>query len=721
MKKILFLLLLITQISFAQFITQGGKYLKYNYRPSHESGMFMEFDADSAVSGAGMNCRDLSGNVNDLYSSGTPLVEYDSTIGHDVFSLDGNTTDRSMQVDLKDNLPPPVCMAMVLRVDSQDTYSYGWGEKTFLSGIGQYGYKIMLGWNDSTGVWLWMAGADWHAHIWIHVTYGWHIFVLKYIDNQSQGSCTPCNGTLPFWTPTCGHSQIWIDGVNVTAGNDMCGLAYTKKFYIGKTIGADCSTCERYKGKFPYLAGWRSDLSDAAIGRISVYLNDRFSINNGSNLIAIGDTICNGTVATLTATGNNTYTWSNSATGNSITVNPTTTTTYTVTGTIMGFTHTAQAICNVISISLIASTDSIIKGDTATLTASGGTTYTWSVGGSGSAITVSPTTNTTYTVTGTSLATNCTATAFVRMIPFVCTPDSQYCAAPCSNATTSATAGMDSYTWSNGATTQGITVSPTVNITYTVTGSFSGVTQTARSVITCTLPFSPATLTNVVAWWRADSLWNDTTIGGNANKVWVDITGNSGGVGRVYGLGAGGAIPSRVTNQLNGQSVIRFDGDDKLVGSSNMLNVGTGNVTILIVGKSTTNNGAFLAKLGSNPHYGIYYYSDGNLYYDYNDGSDRSAFGSHAYNSYEVVWAVTNRSVPSNYIYYNATQLDATACSASADVTNSNDFRIGSYNGARIFLTGDIAEIIITKSVLTATEKTNLDTYLYDRYGLNIE
>jgi len=122
-------------------------------------------------------------------------------------------------------------------------------------------------------------------------------------------------------------------------------------------------------------------------------------------------TICNGESTTLTATGAASYVWSNGSTGNSITVSPTTTTTFTATGTDSngctssgGTTITVNALPTV----EITGTLTYCVGNTTTLTATAGlSSYLWSTGATTQAINV---TAGSYTVTGTD-SNGCSATS----------------------------------------------------------------------------------------------------------------------------------------------------------------------------------------------------------------------------------------------------------------------------------------------------------------------
>jgi gliding motility-associated-like protein len=103
--------------------------------------------------------------------------------------------------------------------------------------------------------------------------------------------------------------------------------------------------------------------------------------------------ICLGQSTTLTANGGTSYLWSNGATTNSITVSPTSTTTYTVSAVNAGCTSPpAQVTVNVSQgpSVIITGTDSVCGGGSAVLTAAGGSTWSWSTGATTQSITLSP-------------------------------------------------------------------------------------------------------------------------------------------------------------------------------------------------------------------------------------------------------------------------------------------------------------------------------------------
>ncbi|MBK9741701.1 MAG: hypothetical protein IPO94_01505 [Saprospiraceae bacterium] len=170
-----------------------------------------------------------------------------------------------------------------------------------------------------------------------------------------------------------------------------------------------------------------------------------------------GDTeICTGASTTLTASGGTTYAWSNGATSSSITVSPTATTTYNVTVTDGNGCQASTSVTvtvNPLPTASISGDKEICTGTSTRLTASGGTSYTWSTGATTYWIDVNPTATTTYNVTvtdGNGCQASTSVTVTVHPFPTASiSGDTEIC----NGATTRLTAsGGTAYLWSNGAT-----------------------------------------------------------------------------------------------------------------------------------------------------------------------------------------------------------------------------------------------------------------------------
>jgi hypothetical protein len=198
--------------------------------------------------------------------------------------------------------------------------------------------------------------------------------------------------------------------------------------------------------------------------------------------------ICIGNSATLTVSGGSAYLWSTGSSSASVTVSPTSTTTYSVTVTDSKGCSAVASISvavNTLPPAAITGPTSVCKGQSVELTASGGVQYLWNNGSTTTSISVSPTENTSFSVTVTD-QNGCTAVAntLVSVLPDISvhiTGGGPICVGESSTLTAS---GGGSYVWSTGATTASITVSPQTTTTYsvTVTGT-SGCSGTASTTV----------------------------------------------------------------------------------------------------------------------------------------------------------------------------------------------------------------------------------------------
>ncbi|MCW3070487.1 MAG: hypothetical protein JWO44_377 [Bacteroidetes bacterium] len=214
------------------------------------------------------------------------------------------------------------------------------------------------------------------------------------------------------------------------------------------------------------------------------------TVNPPPTITVNNPTICPSQTATLTAAGGTTYSWSNGATGNPITVSPAVTTSYTVTGTTGGCSGTAVSTVTIGgSMSVTVNSPTICAGQTANLVAGGATTYSWTAGATSTGANTAnaaPMATTSYTVTGTSGGCTGTAISTVTVTPLPTVTVSS--PAICNGSTATMTAsGATGYTWSAGATSTGVSTAdatPSTTTSYTVTGTQTGCSNTAVSTVT---------------------------------------------------------------------------------------------------------------------------------------------------------------------------------------------------------------------------------------------
>lgn len=235
------------------------------------------------------------------------------------------------------------------------------------------------------------------------------------------------------------------------------------------------------------------------------------TVNQQPTLTVNNIAICTGSSATLTANpsiGGGTFDWSTSGeTTQSILVNPTSTTTYTVNYAVNGCPSVpASATVTVNPIPTISvNNETICSGNSTLLIAtpsSGGGTYLWSPNGqTTSTITVNPTSTTTYSVVYT--LNGCSSppssgTVTVTPTPTVSVNNESICEG--NSATLGATPSFSggSFIWSpGGETTSAITVSPTSTMTYTVNYTLNGCTSPVASGIVTVNPIPTVAVNNI--------------------------------------------------------------------------------------------------------------------------------------------------------------------------------------------------------------------------------
>lgn len=188
--------------------------------------------------------------------------------------------------------------------------------------------------------------------------------------------------------------------------------------------------------------------------------------------------ICLGESSTISVSSSGTYNWSNGlGTGATKTVSPTTNTTYQIIGTDNnGCKDTLNlnvTVNNLPNISIDGS--DVCFGQSSTLTASGASNYVWGNGlGSTPSISVSPTTQTVYSVTGTD-GNNCsntdTYTVSILSNPNLTVSGSDVCLG---YTTTLTASGAQTYLWDNSlGNGNSKTVFPTNSTIYKVIGTGS--------------------------------------------------------------------------------------------------------------------------------------------------------------------------------------------------------------------------------------------------------
>lgn len=193
---------------------------------------------------------------------------------------------------------------------------------------------------------------------------------------------------------------------------------------------------------------------------------------------------------------------------------------------------TAPCHLNTFPLVINSNAQTICAGQNVNLTATGGaTSYQWSNGATTNVINVSPSVPTNYVVVGTNAASGCTASAsqYINVNPAppvgIFAPNTSVCLG---SSVILTAFGANSFAWSNGATSNIITVSPTANTTYTVIGSNSfGCTAQMVQAITVNTPPTVSVTSAAVGDLACMEDFTELSYSGNGGVSfqWISVNG----------------------------------------------------------------------------------------------------------------------------------------------------------------------------------------------------
>jgi hypothetical protein len=268
----------------------------------------------------------------------------------------------------------------------------------------------------------------------------------------SSSTASMCSGSTATLTAAGATNFTWTPSGDLTATSVVTPSATTIYTVTGETAGC------------------------AATSTINLDVTQTPTVTASANPTVI----CLGNNAALTAVSSTpNYSWSPAGgTSDVAIVSPSVTTIYTVTsanGVCVSSTTVSLDVLTAPVLTITPLSSTVCSGSSATLTASGADTYTWSTSGGNAASAVfTPTAMATYTVEGTTACGTGSTTATVNVTsPLTLnatTSSTLLCAGEA--ATLTATGTASTFTWApGGQTTAVIAVTPTTTSIYTVSSS----------------------------------------------------------------------------------------------------------------------------------------------------------------------------------------------------------------------------------------------------------
>jgi len=302
-------------------------------------------------------------------------------------------------------------------------------------------------------------------------------------------SAAGCTGTTTVTVVTNTAPTVSVTGTSICQGASTTLTASGAAIYSWNTGAGTTSVTVSPASTTTYTVTGTNALGCTGSASATVTINPLPIVTAGASPASV----CPGNTSVLTGTGAATYAWSTGAAGASISVTPTATTTYSVTGTsAANCSATGSVVVTVLPGPVVTATGATIcAGNTASISATGATNYTWSNASTGSPISVNPATTTTYTVSGTD-GSGCTgiatATVTVNPLPVITVNNPSICSG---NTTDLTAGGANTYVWSTGSTANPLQVNPAITTSYTVTGT-DGNTCSNTAVATVTVNTSPS-------------------------------------------------------------------------------------------------------------------------------------------------------------------------------------------------------------------------------------
>jgi len=382
------------------------------------------------------------------------------------------------------------------------------GTSTTLIGLGGSTYT----WSPATGLST-TTGNSTQFSITSPGTYSYTLTVASG-NCSSTGSVTVTVLNLPTITVSPGATVCLGNSTVLSAGGTgIVAIAWSPALGLSSATGASVNAAPSASSVYVVMGTNANHCSSSADVNVTVTVNPLPIVSVTPNNMAI----CFGDSTTLTASGITgqlpmSYLWTSPTsllpdTGAMVTVQPLTTSSYTVTGTDgNGCYNTASANVNVIPALVItvspANAVSICMGLSTMLTVTGAVSYNWSpstaLNNTNTAtVTSNPTTAITYIITGTTgtCSGKDSVTIGIYALPsIIASPDVTICTG---NTAELSASGAISYNW-NPATTPStgtqVSANPNATTTYTVTGTDANNCQNyALAEVSVAIPIQVAT------------------------------------------------------------------------------------------------------------------------------------------------------------------------------------------------------------------------------------
>jgi len=230
--------------------------------------------------------------------------------------------------------------------------------------------------------------------------------------------------------------------------------------------------------------------------------------------------------------------------------------------------------------------------------------------------------------------------------------------------------------------------------------------------------FSATDLSNLALWLRADSV----EIIDEKVARWYDLSSNE----HIIQQTNASNRPTQIISELKSQPSIYFNGTNNYFDGGDILNIGYSSQTMFVIAKSEKATGSIIAKslLGAiTKRYAILF--GNNISFFFQDNLERSISTDLIMNKFLYINTIIDKQINKNFFNVNNDFVGENTIAANYDMTSTYNFLIGGYNNntggippsTSLYFKGEISEILIFDTVLSAENTNLLETYLHNKYS----
>jgi Chitobiase/beta-hexosaminidase C-terminal domain/Concanavalin A-like lectin/glucanases superfamily len=275
----------------------------------------------------------------------------------------------------------------------------------------------------------------------------------------------------------------------------------------------------------------------------------------------------------------------------------------------------------------------------------------------------------------------------------------------------------DGISWTLVGSTQQITMPSSYYVGFAVSSNSYGNLSTAVFNSVAYMANVPQRSANLITWLRADA---GVTYSSGQVSLWSDQSGN----GNNAGQGTSAIQPTLTTGAVNGLPAISFNGTSQFLQfGSGFANFTSGASIFVVINPATTGTYQTWLEFGnaSSNYFGVEGINTAGAaaFYVYNgtSGSSVTATSALTASQYQLTESIYNGS-NTGTVYTNGVQKGSSTSLLTAPNASRTSNYLGQFGGGSAYFHGQIAEILVYNTALSASQRAGVESYIYSKYAV---